>query len=290
MNVGVVGNPTYDGLAAILSGMAAWADGLGIRLFTEPDLAPLWETPLPPIGVAELDAMVTLGGDGTLLRGARSLAGKPIPILGVNLGRVGFLTACTRLELDSGLTRLATGDYSVEQRLVLGCEIVGADGSRFPLPSALNDVAVHKAGVARMIQLAVKVDGQDVGPYSADGLVVATPTGSTAYSLSAGGPIIAPGVEALVITPICAHTLSVRPVVISSRYRVRIEPVRGWTDDLLISVDGQQAMTLGADDAVELARSPGGVFLVRFGPRSYFSRLRESLRWGDLAERDSPGR
>ncbi|MGE0440696.1 MAG: NAD(+)/NADH kinase [Gemmatimonadales bacterium] len=287
MNVGVVGNPRYGGLAAILSGMAARAPGLGISFYTEPELAPLWDRPMPPIGVAELDALLTLGGDGTLLRGARAIGGKPVPILGINLGRVGFLTSCTRLELDSALVRLAGGDYSVEQRLVLGTEIVNSAGTRFTLPPALNDVTVHKAGVARMIQLAVKVDGQDVGPYSADGLIIATPTGSTAYSLSAGGPVIAPGVEAVVITPICAHTLAVRPLVISSRLKIRIEPVSGWTEDLLISVDGQQAMTLGPDDAVEMARSPGNVLLIRFGARSYFSRLRESLRWGDLAERDT---
>ena len=287
MNVGVVGNPRYSGLAAILSGMAARAPALGIDFFTEPELGALWDRPMPPIGVASLDALLTLGGDGTLLRGARALAGKSVPILGVNLGRVGFLTACTRAELDEALTRLATGDYLVDPRLVLDTEIVGRNKSRFTLPPALNDVTVHKAGVARMIQLAVQVDGQDVGPYSADGLIIATPTGSTAYSLSAGGPIIAPAVEALVITPICAHTLAVRPLVIPSSSRIRIEPLAGLSEDLLVSVDGQQAMTLGPDDAVELKRSPANVALVRFGHQSYFSRLRESLRWGDLAERDT---
>ena len=287
MNVGVVGNPRYVGLAAILSGMAARAPGLGISFYTEPELAPLWDRPMPPVGIANLDALLTLGGDGTLLRGARSLMGKAVPVLGVNLGRVGFLTAATREELDLALTRLAARDFSIEQRMVLETEIVGARDSRFTLPPALNDVVVHKAGVARMIQLGVKVDGQDVGPYSADGLIIATPTGSTAYSLSAGGPIIAPGVEAVVVTPICAHTLAVRPLVISSNSRIRIEPIRDWTEDLLVSVDGQQAMTIGPDDAVEVRRSATTVHLVRFGTRSYFSRLRESLRWGDLAERDS---
>jgi len=286
MNVGVVGNPRYRGLAAILSGMAARAEGLGITFYTEPELAPLWGRPVPPIGIAPLDALLTLGGDGTLLRGARSLGGKPVPVLGVNLGRVGFLTAGTSDQVDEALDRLAAGDYEVENRLVLGTDIVGANGSRFSLPTALNDITVHKAGVARMIQLAVSVDGDGVGPYSADGLIISTPTGSTAYSLSAGGPIIAPNVEAVVITPICAHTLAVRPLVISSRLTIRIEPIRDLTEDLLISVDGQQAMTLGPGDAVEVRRSPDDVRLVRFGGRSYFSRLRESLRWGDLSERE----
>ncbi len=286
MNVGVIGNPRYRGLSAILAGLADRAESLGIAFQTEPELASLWGRPIPLIDTSTLDAMLTLGGDGTLLRGARSLAGRPVPLLGVNLGRVGFLTACTRSDLDQAVTQLASGEYEVEHRLALNTEIVGKGGSRFTLPQALNDVCVHKAGVARMIQLAVTVDDQEVGPYSADGLIIATPTGSTAYSLSAGGPIIAPSVRAVVITPICAHTLAVRPLVIHASSRIGIVPFQGSAGDLLISIDGQQAMSLGPDDVVEIVRSPEFVHLVRLGPRAYFSRLRESLRWGDLAERD----
>ena len=287
MNVGIVGNPRYRGLAAILSGIAARGPALGLSFFTEPELAPLWEGSVPPIGIANLDALITLGGDGTLLRGARSLGGKPVPVLGINLGRVGFLTACTRNDLDMALTRLAAGDYVLESRMALDAEISGSSNSQFRLPAALNDVAVHKAGVARMIQLSVQVDDQDVGPYSADGLIIATPTGSTAYSLSAGGPIIAPDVEAVVITPICAHTLAVRPLVIPATAIIKIAPISGWAEDLLVSVDGQQAMTLGPDDTITIGRSDHTVQLVRFGHRSYFARMRQSLRWGDLAERDN---
>ena len=287
MNVGIVGNPRYRGLAGILSGIAARGPALGLSFFTEPELAPLWEGSVPPIGIANLDALITLGGDGTLLRGARSLGGKPVPVLGINLGRVGFLTACTRNDLDLALTRLAAGDYVLESRMALDAEISGSSNSQFRLPAALNDVAVHKAGVARMIQLSVRVDDQDVGPYSADGLIIATPTGSTAYSLSAGGPIIAPDVEAVVITPICAHTLAVRPLVIPATAIIKIAPISGWAEDLLVSVDGQQAMTLGPDDTITIGRSDHTVQLVRFGHRSYFARMRRSLRWGDLAERDN---
>ena len=138
-----------------------------------------------------------------------------------------------------------------------------------------------------MIQLAVQVDGQEIGPYSADGLIVATPTGSTAYSLSAGGPIIAPDVEAIVITPICAHTLAVRPLVVPASSRITIAPIASSAADLLVSVDGQQAMTVGPQDRLVLQVSPHRVELVRFGAHSYFARMRESLRWGDLAERET---
>jgi NAD+ kinase len=287
MNVGVVGNPRYGGLAAILHGMAARAESLGLTLYTEPELAPLWGRPLPPIGITSLRALITLGGDGTLLRGARLVAGQNVPILGVNFGKIGFLTACMRGELDEALTRLASGDFVTEERLGLEVHLINSQGAPFALPHALNDVAIHKVGVARLIRLDVIVDGQNIGPYSADGLIIATPTGSTAYSLSAGGPIIAPNVEALVITAICAHTLAVRPMVIPASSTINIVPVRGWNEDLMISVDGQQAMTLGADDRVEVRRSTHPVKLVRFGPRSYFTRIRESLRWGDLADRES---
>ncbi|MGE0553733.1 MAG: NAD(+)/NADH kinase [Gemmatimonadales bacterium] len=287
MNVGVVGNLEYGGLAAILERVAARAQGLGMTLFTEPDLTPLWERPVTPIGVAPLDALITLGGDGTLLRGARLLKGKPVPIVGVNFGKVGFLTSCTRADLDAALTRLASGDYVVSSRFTLASEIVGSDGTRLQLPAALNDVAVHKGGVARLIRLTVRVDGVDVGAYSADGLIIATPTGSTAYSLSAGGPIIAPEVEALVITPICAHTLAVRPLVIPSSAEISLVPVAGWSEDLLVSVDGQEAMTIGPEDRVDLRRSPHEVHLVRFAPKMYFARVRRILRWGDLTDRDA---
>lgn len=285
MNVGVVGNARYSGLAAILNGMAARAEGLGMTFYTEPELTPLWERPVPPLGIAPLDAMITLGGDGTLLRGARLLAGREVPILGINFGRVGFLTTCTRSDVDGAITRLATGDYNVARRLTLHSEIVTQDGAPFALAPALNDLAIHKGGVARLIRLSVTVDGQDVGPYSADGLIVATPTGSTAYSLSAGGPIIAPEVEALVITPICAHTLAVRPLVIPSSAAVTIAPVRDWAEDLLVSVDGQQAMTIGPHDQLRLRKADHAVLLVRFAERTYFHRVRSILRWGDLSDR-----
>jgi NAD+ kinase len=287
MNVGVVGNPRYAGLAAILPGMAARAENLGLALLSEPALEPFWPRHLPPIGSSPLDALITLGGDGTLLRGARLLRGAPIPVLGVNLGRVGFLTAAGKDEAEPALERLARGEFVTEERRTLQAAIIASRGGPSPLPVALNDVTIHKGGVARLISLNVRVNGQDVGNYSADGLIVATPTGSTAYSLSAGGPIIVPDVEALVITPICAHTLAVRPLVIPSSAHISIVPIRPWAEDLLVSVDGQQAMMLEADDRVELRQGDAPVLLVRF-QTDYFARMRASLRWGDLSEREAP--
>jgi len=287
MNVGVIGNPRYPGLAAILPRMAARAKSLGLSLYSEPPLEPYWPEHLPPIGSAPLDAMLTLGGDGTLLRGARMLKGAPVPVCGVNLGRVGFLTAALKDEGELALERLATKRFVTEKRLTLKSAIVPSRSEPVTLPVALNDVTIHKGGLARLIQLNLQVDGADVCNYSADGLIIATPTGSTAYSLSAGGPIIVPDVEAIVLTPIAAHTLAVRPLVVPANARIRVASIRPSAEDLLVSVDGQQAMTLRPDDRVEIERGDASVILVRFD-QDYFARMRASLRWGDLSEREAP--
>jgi NAD+ kinase len=287
MNVGVVGNPRYGDLAAVLRTLAREAPGRGMHLYTEPSLLTLWDRPPPLIDEAQLSALLTFGGDGTLLRGARLLHGAEVPILGINLGRVGFLTTATRDGLSQALEALATGRYLLERRMALATTITGERGSLQVAHQSLNDVAVHKAGVARVIRVRVLVNGEDLGPYTADGIIVSSPTGSTAYSLSAGGPIVAPGVEAMVITPVCAHTLAVRPVVVPCEHTVTIEPIHPWADDLFVSYDGQVGGTLAPGDRVDIRRSAGAVCLVRLGTEGYFSRMRQKLRWGDLDERET---
>ena len=287
MNVGVVGNPRYGDLAAVLRTLAREAPGRGVRLYTEPSLLTLWDQPLPLLEEAQLSALMTFGGDGTLLRGARLLHGAEVPILGVNLGRVGFLTTATRDGVGPALDALATGRYLLERRMTLATRVTGENGNIQVAHQSLNDVAVHKAGVARVIRVRVLVNGEDLGPYTADGIIVSTPTGSTAYSLSAGGPIVAPGVEAMVITPVCAHTLAVRPVVVPAEHEVTIEPIYPWADDLFVSYDGQVGGTLVPGDRVDIRRSPSAVCLVRLGTDGYFSRMRQKLRWGDLDERET---
>lgn len=285
MNVGVVGNPRYADLQSILRLLADLAPKRGITLFTDEGLEQLWPGPQPPIAGATLDALLTLGGDGTLLRGARLLAGKETPILGVNLGRVGFLTTASRGSFAAAIEALASGRHAIERRQVLQAVIRGADTSERALTHALNDVVVHKGGVARVVRLRVTIGEEEVGPYSADGIVVATPTGSTAYSLSAGGPIVVPGVEALVVTPICAHTLAVRPLVIPASSEVTIEPIAPWADDLLVSFDGQVGTTLITGDKVHIRRADHRVLLVRLEGDSFFELMREKLHWGDLQHR-----
>jgi NAD+ kinase len=286
MRIGVVGNPAYPQLPAILHQLAREAARRELALHTEPELAGVWERPLPPIDGSPLDAMVTFGGDGTLLRGARLVAGTGTPVLGVNLGRLGFLTTAGRDTVDEALEALVRGGYRTEARLALTAAIVGRDGRVASTHYALNDVVVHNAGVARMARLDVEIDGEPLGPYSADGLVVATPTGSTAYSLSAGGPIVLPTVEAILVTPICAHTLAVRPVVIAATSRVVVVPVAGWSDEMIVSFDGQVGTALADGARVEVRRADEPVRLVRLDGQGFFGRMREKLQWGDLSDRE----
>lgn len=288
MNVGVVGNPSYRDLRSILAHLATVAPRLGLTLFTEDSLDPHWPEPRPErlAATQPLACLLTLGGDGTLLRGARSLNGANTPILGVNLGRVGFLTTANAQTLDWALDAIVRGAFATESRLTLVPTIEDAKGNRRTEPSVLNDVVIHKGGVARVVRMRVSVDGDEVGQYSADGIIVATPTGSTAYSLSAGGPIVVPGVDAIVVTAICPHTLAVRPLVLPSHSSVVVEPIPPWTEEVLVSFDGQVGTTIQPGGRLLVKRDERPVLLVRLGPEGFFARMRKKLQWGDLSDRE----
>jgi len=285
MNVGVCGNHRYAELRGLLEQLAHLAPARGMHLYSEPLLAGMWPGTLPDIEAAPLDLLLTFGGDGTLLRGARMFEDRGVPILGVNLGKVGYLTSVSRDALPAALDAIVAGQFVQEPRQALKAVIQDVHGHFTPLELALNDIVVHKGGVARVIRLDVEVHGDNVGPYSADGLIVATPTGSTAYSLSAGGPIVAPGVKALILTPICAHTLAVRPLVFPASWDVVIQPVDPTEDEVIVSVDGQVVTALGAGARVQVRVAENPVMLVRIGPESYFERMRQKLHWGDLTDR-----
>lgn len=285
MKVGVVGNPRYGDLKSVLEQVAIAAPYRGITLYSEARLESFWNRDVPALDSVDLDALITFGGDGTLLRGARLLGGRETPILGVNLGRVGFLTTATRETLDTALEALVAGKFEIERRQTLRAAIRDAENETRSTQMAMNDVTVHKGGVARVIRVNVFIQGDNVGPYSADGIIVATPTGSTAYSLSAGGPIVVPSVEAIIVTPIAAHTLAVRPLVVPATYRIVIEPIAGWSDDLLVSVDGQTGTTLAPGESVDVCRADHRVCLIRLGGDGFFGRMRQKLHWGDLSGR-----
>ncbi len=285
MIVGLVGNRRYRPLVDLLTRLAVEAPRLGVQLVFEPQLAELLpDTPGTRLDDdVQLDFILSLGGDGTLLRGARISCVRGVPILGVNLGHLGFLASAGPEMAVDALARLVRGQYTIEQRRAISVRM--GDGG--PGLLAVNDVVVHKGGVARVIRLSVQVDGERVGTYSADGIIVATPTGSTAYSLSAGGPIVVPGVDALVITPICPHTLAVRPLVVNATSTIGIrvlDPVPR-PDELLVSLDGQATSRLAVGQDVSVVKATQPVLLAQIGDESFFKRLSRKLAWGDLAER-----
>jgi len=286
MRVGLVGNRRYRPLPDLLAKLAAVAPSIGAALVYEPPLAELLHREeRTPLETAGLDVILSLGGDGTLLRAARVACTHGIPVLGVNLGHLGFLAGAGPEMAVDALERLVAGRYTLEQRRALSVRI----GDEGPPLLAVNDTVIHKGGIARVIRLSVTVDGEPVGTYSADGIIVATPTGSTAYSMSAGGPIVVPGVDANVITPICPHTLAVRPIVVSATSTIAIrvlDPVPR-PDELRVSLDGQATSHLAVRQDVTVARATQPVLLARISDESFFKRLVRKLAWGDLADRNT---
>jgi NAD+ kinase len=222
---------------------------------------------------------VVVGGDGTLLSAARGLGGRPIPILGVNLGGLGFMAEIGPREAPERLRRLVNGTFDVGRRMTLEASLDRgrATGAR---QAALNDVVITKSALARMIEVQLAIDGRMVTVYRADGLIVATPTGSTAYSLSAGGPIIHPEIDALLIAPICPHTLSMRPLVVPATARIEVTLLGGGSE-VFLTLDGQVGHPLRAGDRVRVRRGSHDVLMVRSGRRDYFELLRRKLRWGE---------
>ena len=285
MHVGVVGHRGYAGLPDVLGALQRLAPTVGVELHLEEALHDLDASASPLGSPGALDAMLSLGGDGTFLRGARLLRGLPVPILGVNLGRLGFLTSCQADGAEGALRSLASGDYTAERRMALRAGVVTASGEERACWTALNDVVLHKGGFARMLPITVDADGETVATYAADGIVVSTPTGSTAYSLSAGGPVVVPTVESILLTAISAHTLAIRPLVLppTARLSVRVDdPEQG----VLVTIDGQEGTTFAAGETLVVTRAAHAVVVARLRGATFFARLRHKLGWGGIAERD----
>jgi NAD+ kinase len=285
MRIGVVGHRGYDAIPGVLRTLGGLAAELGVSLLLEPDLVEATGTGVALEEGAALDGLLTLGGDGTLLRGARLLGGRTVPILGINLGRLGFLTSCRGEEFESGFRRFVRGDFRAESRMALEARAMDASGRERNRWLALNDVVLHKGGFARVMRLRVAANGETVAAYAADGIVVSTPTGSTAYSLSAGGPVVVPTLDLILLTPVSAHTLAIRPLVLPATAEVTVQAEDG-PEELLVTVDGQVGTTFSNGETLSVRRAPAAVVIARFPGQTFFSRLRRKLGWSGLVDRE----
>lgn len=284
IRLGVVGHLGYSDLPAVLRTLGELAPALNLELHYEEELYNVAGGHCLD-DVSSLDALLTLGGDGTLLRGARIISPHPVPILGVNLGRLGFLTCCNADQLSNALMRFARRDYVAESRMALFARVIDARGAERRSWIALNDVVLHKGGFARVVRLSVAANGEPIATYGADGIVLSTPTGSTAYSLSAGGPVVFPTLESIVVTPVSAHTLAIRTVILPATVEVTLQADAG-PEELLVTVDGQVGTSFLTGETLSVRRADRGVLIIRFPGMGFFTTLRQKLGWGGLAERD----
>jgi NAD+ kinase len=226
----------------------------------------------------QVDFLVVLGGDGTLLSMARAVGNLGVPILGVNLGGLGFLTATTLDEMLAAVEALMAGAMTIEERMMLAARVRRRD-EWLPAHIALNDVVILKSAMSRIINLSVSVEGRHATAYRADGLIISTPTGSTAYSLSAGGPILFPLMDAIVLTPVCSHTLTNRPIALPGHDR--IEVTLRSAQQVMLTLDGQVGVELEEGDRVEIQQAAARIRLARFPHKDFFSVLRTKLKWGE---------
>jgi len=280
--VGLCVKPGEPELAQLVRELEKWLVDRGLAVFPDPE-AGRWtraDGMLRGDLAREAELVVVLGGDGTLLAVARAIGNRAVPILGVNLGTLGFLAETGREELLPSLDAVLGGDFRVEERMRLDVE-VRREGESLGSFLALNDAVVSNTALSRMLHLETRADGSEVTTYHADGLIVATPTGSTAYSLSAGGPLLLPNLEAILVTPISPHTLTQRPLVLPGDSEVELRVVDSRGGQVHLTVDGQVGRALEEDDVVVVrANAQPARFLVPPG-RNRFEVMRTKLRWGE---------
>jgi NAD+ kinase len=286
--VGLVAKPGLDAAAGALAELAGWLEARHVHAVFETDTAVLAGLPPDRRTVARddlpatCDLIVVLGGDGTLIGMADRIAqsGADVPIVGVNFGSLGFLTEITLPELYPSLESVLAGTAQIDERMMLRSRTL-RDGTVHADRLALNDIVITKGALSRIIELAVAIGEHPVMSVRADGLIIASPTGSTAYNLAAGGPILHPEVDALLLTPIAPHMLTNRPVVIPASSEVRVRPEMNSNEEIFITIDGQSGHALHADDEIRITRADRPLRLVRASTRTYFDVLRQKLKWGE---------
>lgn len=285
--IGVVGNKRKPEMQDLVGKLIAWIKARGKKPAIWDDLSELLgegEYVSLDVMAEECDIVVALGGDGTLLRAARMVEDRRIPILGVNVGSLGFLTEVALPEMYEALEEIITDGYKCEERMNVDAAVF-RDGEQVASYTALNDMVINKGALSRVIELKMAVGCDYLATYTADGLIVSTPTGSTAYSLSAGGPIVNPTMEALIATPICPHTLAVRPMILASDQELSVDLWAGYSchgePEVTLTVDGQVGFNLVTGDRIVFGKSERKTVLVSSGYRTFYEVLRGKLKWGD---------
>ncbi len=281
-SIGILTKPKFPEIKSTLQDVVAWLRARSINVILDTTSAALLgeqggvqKTQL----ASKADVLLVLGGDGTMLNAARLAGERSIPILGVNLGGLGFLTEVRLENLYPSLERVFTNDFVLDERLMLQTH-VHRHGETVARGVVLNDVVISKGTLARMIELRISIQGQFVTNLRGDGVIVTTPTGSTAYSLSAGGPIINPAVQSLMVTPICPHTLTHRPLIVPATAEIEVT-LTSKDDGAMATLDGQVGVAMIQGDTVEIKISEYRTRLIRFPESSYYDVLREKLKWGD---------
>lgn len=224
----------------------------------------------------DADACICLGGDGTFLKMARDLHRKSIPMMGINLGNLGFLTEIDRNEIENAVNSIFEGNYTIEERMMLEVGII-TDGKLTATDTALNDIVISRGAISRILHLKTYVDGVFVDSFPGDGIIISSPTGSTAYSLSAGGPIVEPDMQLMVVTPICPHILYSRSFVTSADKVVRVDVDEGFCHEAMVTVDGQKGYGIRGTDAIEVRKSAHSVRIIRMNSRNFFNILRTKI-------------
>jgi NAD+ kinase len=279
----IISKPQKPELTTILRDLITWLESHHYEYVLDPESATYVQS---SAGVKRQDLpqrhpnlVIVLGGDGTLLAAARVFAKTTTPILSVNLGSLGFLTEIPLSELYDTLQAWCDNSAGIELRRMMHVEL-HREGNLFQVWDVLNDVVVAKGAIARMVEFLVEIDGQFVASFRADGIIVSTPTGSTAYNLAAAGPIVMPSVNAMVVTPICPHLLTIRPIVVPGDSIIQVGVV-GVPNETYLTVDGQEAVSLVLGDMVLCRRSEYSVRLLRLHPNGLFNVLRSKLKWGE---------
>ncbi len=283
--IGIIVHEEKEGAARDARLVLEWLESRKVQIFLSPWLGERIERPDLMMETGDMgrkaQLVITLGGDGTLLRAARDFASSHIPLLGINLGGLGFLTEIPISKYKEGLTRILEGEYKEEKRLMLKI-VVHRARKKVGSFIALNDVVISKAGISRIINLRTFVSNEFITTYSADGLVISTPTGSTAYSLSSGGPVVHPNLGVMILSPICAHTLAVRPLIVSRTERIKVILGCG-SEKVLLTMDGQVDFDLEDGDVIRTEEASYQAILIRMREKFFFKTLRTKLGWTGIS-------